>query len=120
MAESQSPIICVTCERPLPPDTQAEHAPRYIGQYEILPRSDNGEGFANEVKTLMGYVRAVSYVTRYAEEMEEDDYEAILELIQALTEEAERRNELTRAAMEEVWKREEEAKKATHARKEGV
>jgi hypothetical protein len=105
MAESKSPIICVTCQRSFPGDLKADDAPRYFAQGPLLPRSDDDHDFKDEATTILSYIEAVSYVTRFAPEVEEKHYETILELLLQLSEEAKRRLELVDYAMREKWNR---------------
>jgi hypothetical protein len=84
MADSQSPIICVTCQRPFPDDLKKEDAPKYFAQENIFPRSDDDHAFSNEAATMVRYIESVTYVTRYATEVEQQHYETILELLYQL------------------------------------
>lgn len=122
MSESQSPIICVTCRREFPDDLDAEKSPRYVAQYSLLPKRDEVFEFASEVQTLCRYIKAISDVMHYGDnkEIEEDTYDTIFELTGQLSEEALRRVDLSLDAYREIEKREIDAKKATHARKEGA
>jgi hypothetical protein len=105
MAESKSPIICVTCKREFPDDLKAEKSPRYFAQEPLLPRTDDDHDFKDEATTIVRFIESVSYVTRFATEVEEKHYATILELLMQLSEEAQRRLELCDAAMREKWNR---------------
>ena len=120
MAESQSPIICVTCQRSLPDDLKADDAPRYFAQSPLLPRSDDAHDFKEEATQIVRFIESVTYVTRFCEEVEEEHYKTVLELLLQLSEEAKRRLDLCDTALRERWAREEEAKKVLQARKAGV
>ena len=120
MAESQSPIICVTCKHEFPADFDGDKAPRFFAQYHMRPTASGWDGFGNEAKTITSYITAVADLIRYADQDIEDvTYRTIFQLVGELSEEASRRLELSLDAMEIEWEREEEAKKAPHARKEG-
>jgi hypothetical protein len=118
MAESKSPIICVTCQRSFPDDLTADHAPRYFAQGPLLPRSDDDHDFKNEADNILSFIESVSYVTRYAEEVEDEHYKTILSLLLELSEEAKRRLALVDSAMREKWDR--DHSREAHARKAGV
>lgn len=106
MAEAKSPVICVTCKRPFPEGLKADDSPRYFAQYGLLPRSDDGENFSYEAQTILRYIRVLSAVLwQDTENMEEWKANDLLELIQQLAEEADRRTELCREALAEVWRR---------------
>lgn len=105
MAELKSPIICVTCKRPFPDDLQVEDSPRYFAQENLLPRSDEDHAFTNEATVILSYIESVTYVTRYATEVEDEHYKSILDLVLQLSEEAKRRLDLVDAAMREKWNR---------------
>ena len=105
MAESKSPIICVTCQREFLDDLKADDAPRYFAQGPLLPRSDDAHDFKDEANTIVSYIESVSYVTRYSQEVEDERYKTILELLLHLSEEAQRRLELCDAALREIWTR---------------
>jgi hypothetical protein len=124
MAESPlpSPIICVTCQRSFPDDLDAEKSPRYFAQYSLLPKADDAFDFASEVQSLCRYIKAIADVMSYGDHKEVDQrtYDTIFELVGQLSEEALHRVDLSLEASREIEKRELEAKKAPHARKEGV
>jgi hypothetical protein len=105
MAESKSPIICVTCKRPFPEDLKADDSPRYFAQSPLLPRSDDAHDFKDEADQIVRFIESVSYVTRFTEEIEDEHYKNIMELLMQLSEEAHRRLELCDAALREVWHR---------------
>jgi hypothetical protein len=121
MAESKSPIICVTCQRPFPDDLKAEDSPRYFAQYSLLPKRDEAFEFASEVQTLCGYIKAIADALRYGDhkEVDQDTYDTIFELVGQLSEEALRRVDLSLDAYREIEQREIEGQKALSARKEG-
>ena len=119
MAESTSPIICVTCKRPFPDDLKAADSPRYFAQSPLLPRSDDAHDFKDEATQIVRFIESVTYVTRYSEEVEEEHYKTVLELVLQLSEEANRRLELCDAALREIWHRD-HGREATQARKAGV
>jgi hypothetical protein len=89
MAESKSPIICVTCKREFHDDLDADNYPRYVAQYSRLPKRDEAFEFASEVQTLCRYIKAISDVMHYGDnkEIEEDTYDTIFELVGELSEE---------------------------------
>jgi hypothetical protein len=89
----------------LPEDLKADDAPRYFAQEPLLPRSDDDHAFKNETQTIVEYIEAVSYVTRYATDIEDEHHKTILELVMQLSEEAKRRLELCDAALRENWDR---------------
>ena len=122
MAESKSPIICVTCHRTFPDDLNQDDAPRYFAQLPLLPRTDDAYDFGWEVNQMLGYIKAVATVLRYGENknVEPETYDALFGLVGELGEEAMRRLRLSTDGAREIENREEEAKKAPHARKEGV
>src|SRR5262245_29875544 len=107
MSDSQSPVICVTCQRPLPLGTKREDAPKYFAQGPLLPQSDSADDFAGEARPINSYIKAVSYVLRYSEDKDipEEIYREIFALIEELTSEAERRLALAHEAMHEIWSR---------------
>ena len=121
MAESQSPILCVTCQRSFPDDLKADDAPKYFCQGPLLPQSDSAHDFASEVQRMLWYIKAISEALRYGDnkDLEEDTYNNIFELVGEISEEALRRLNLSFEATWEIDKRAAEAKKATQARKEG-
>jgi hypothetical protein len=107
MAESKSPIICVTCQRSLPDDLKSEDAPKYFSQGPLLPRSDSAHAFGSEVGSICEYIKAIADVIRYDadKEIEPDTYSTLFELVGELSEEAIRRQDLALEAMNEIWKR---------------
>jgi hypothetical protein len=107
MSDSQSPVICVTCKRPLPPSILHDDSPRYFAQLPLMPQSDSAHDFTGEARQINGYIKAVSYVLHYAEEAEIPDeiYREIFALIEQLSEEADRRLNLADEAMREIWQR---------------
>lgn len=105
MKDSTSPVICVTCQRPFPAGLKSEDSPRYLGQYGLLPTSDDDNNFVNEARNILRYIRAASYCARYAVDVEHDISQEMYGLIQELSEEAQRRVDLAGEAMDEVWKR---------------
>jgi hypothetical protein len=108
MAESKSPIICVTCQREFPDDLDAEKSPRYFAQYSLLPKADDAFDFASEVQTLCRYIKAISDVMSYGDhkEVEQGTYDTIFELVGQLSEEALRRVDLSLEAAREIERRE--------------
>jgi hypothetical protein len=119
MADSKSPIICVTCKRPFPDDLKADDSPRYFAQSPLLPRSDDDHDFKNEADNILSFIESVSYVTRYAEEVEDEHYKTILELLFQLSEEAKRRMDLVDSAMREKWQRDHGQEEYVKALNEG-
>jgi hypothetical protein len=121
MAESQSPIICVTCQREFPDDLKADDSPRYFAQSPLLPRADDAFDFASEVQRMRWYIKAIAEVTRYGENkgIEERTYDTIFDLVGDVSEEALRRLDLSLEAMREIETREMEDKQAAHTRNEG-
>jgi hypothetical protein len=121
MAESKSPIICVTCTRPFPDDLKQEDSPRYFAQYSLLPKSDDAFDFASEVQTLLRYMEAISSVWSHGDhkDVEQDTYDTIFEMMGQLSEEALRRVNLSLEASRELEKRQIEAQKVLSTRKEG-
>ena len=117
MAESKSPIICVTCQRSFPDDLDADNSPRYFAQYGLLPKSDDAFDFASEVQNICRYMKAISDVMYFGDlqHVEQRTYDTIFELMGQLSEEALRRTELTieaaRAVLDREYHREQEAKK---------
>ena len=107
MEDSQSPIICVTCQRPFPDDLKAEDSPRYFGQFPLLPKSDDAHDFGSEVRHITEFISAIADVLSYGDhkEVEQKTYDTIFRLIGELSEEALRRITLSLDAMEEIWKR---------------
>jgi hypothetical protein len=105
MSDSKSPIICVTCQRSFPEDLKAEDSPRYFAQGPLLPRSDDDHDFKDEADNILSFIESISYVTRYATEVEEEHYKTILSLLLELSEEAKRRLALVDSAMRERWDR---------------
>jgi hypothetical protein len=106
MSESKSPVICITCHRPLPPGTEPDDAPRYFAQSPLLPQSDSAYDFASEAAIINRYIKAISYVIHYkGEEIPEDIYDDVFGLIAQLAEEADRRLTLAHEAMNEIWRR---------------
>lgn len=122
MAESKSPIICVTCQREFPDDLKADDSPRYFAQYSLLPRTEDAFDFATEAQSICRYIKAIADVLSFGEhkEVEQETYDTIFQLVGELSEEALRRAELTIEAARAVLDRECEAEQATQARKEAV
>jgi hypothetical protein len=115
MSASHSPVICATCHRPLPEGVTQDDAPRYFAQYGLLPERDDGEEWAYQANTIIGYMKAVSELAAMVRSSAEPPYDDLMSLLADLSQEAERRIALCRTALENVWKREEAAKKAhTH------
>jgi hypothetical protein len=119
MADSQSPIICITCQRSFPDDLKVEDAPRYFVQESLLPRSDEDISFTNEALVILSYIETVSHVTRHAAELEEEHYNDILDRLFQLSEEAKRRLRLADAARREIWKRDHGHEEYVKALQEG-
>jgi len=110
---SHSPIICVTCQREFPDDFDGDKTLRVFVQYHRHPTASDWDGFGNEAKTITSYITAVADLMRYADqEIEDETYRTVFQLVGELSEEASRRLELSLDAMEIEWKREQEAKKA--------
>lgn len=108
MSESKSPVICVTCKRPFPPGITSEDSPRYFAQSPLLPKSDDPHDFATEAQTIVGYVKAVANVVAYTnKEISFRDYDTLMNLIGDLSDEAERRLQLSLDAMYEIEHRHE-------------
>jgi hypothetical protein len=101
MPESKSPIICVTCRRSFPDDLKADDSPRYFAQENLLPRSDEDISFVNEARTILGFIEAITFVTRHSTEAEQAHHEEIYDLLFQLSEEAHRRLRLADDAMRE-------------------
>lgn len=120
MADSQSPIICVTCHREFPDDLEAEKSPRYFGQYSLLPKRDDAFDFASEVQNLCRYSKAISDVMSYGDhtDIEQNTYNTLFQLVGQLSEEALRHTELTIEAARVVADREYKAEQAAQAQKE--
>jgi hypothetical protein len=98
MAESQSPIICVTCHREFPDDLDAEKSPRYFVQSPLLPKTDDAYDFGCEVQRMLGYIKAISDALRYGDnkEVQPETYDTIFELVGEISEEALRRLRISR------------------------
>jgi hypothetical protein len=122
MAASQSPIICVTCEREFPDDLKPDDSPRYFVQGPLLPRTDDMYDFGCEVQRMCGYIKAIADVLRYGDnkEVQPETYDTIFELVGELSEETLRRLNLSLEAGREIDKRLHEAEKAIQTRKAGV
>jgi hypothetical protein len=93
MAEPKSPIICLTYQRPFPHGLKREDTPQYFAQHRTFTTEDDVAGVGTEVTMLLNYIQSVAYVTRFADEVPEDHYLTILELLMALGKEAERRQD---------------------------
>jgi hypothetical protein len=104
---ADSPYICITCQRPFPDDLKQEDAPKYFAQYPIMPKTDSGDEFGNEVRILNEYITAICDVLKYGEhkDIEPHTYQGIFQLVGELSEEAKRRQLLSLEAMDEIWKR---------------
>src|SRR5215207_1398725 len=100
MSEKDSGHICVTCQRPFPDDLKQEDAPKYFGQFPLMPKTDAVHDFGSEARQICEYIKAISEVMRYGEdkEIEERTYDTIFELVGELSEEAIRRQDLALAA----------------------
>jgi hypothetical protein len=122
MADSKSPIICVTCQREFPDDLDADKSPRYFAQYSLLPKADEAFEFASEVQSLCRYINAIAEVLSWGDHnnIETRTYDTIFELVGQLSEEALRRVDLSLEASREIDKRLHEADKATPVRKVGI
>ena len=106
MSDSTSPVICITCQRPLAPVLKQADSPRYIAQHSLLPTADDGEEFALQVQTIMGYIRAVSTAAFWADKhIGEVISDTLFQLIEELSAEAERRLVLAMNAMGDLWER---------------
>jgi hypothetical protein len=122
MADSHSPIICVTCQRPLPEDLKEDDAPRYFAQTDLLPTRDGDHNFVAEADNILRYIKVLSTIVwtgSDAADIESREYDTILELVAELSEEAGRRLRLADAAMREIWKRDHGHEEHEKARKEG-
>ena len=108
MADSKSPIICVTCQRPLPDGITVDDAPRHFAQTDLLPTRDGEGNFMVEAENILRYIKVVSTVTWTGSAKADTaaaDYDTILELIAELAEEASRRLTLAGDALDEVYQR---------------
>ena len=122
MADKEAPCICITCDRPFPGDMKGEDAPPYFAQSALRPTAYDWDHFGNEARSITSYITAIADVIRYGtQEISDDTYRIILQLIGELSEEATRRLERSLDAMEAEWKRNKAVmEKVTQARKEGV
>jgi hypothetical protein len=86
----------------------------------LRPQSDEADNFVIEAQRIIRYRAAVATMGNEAEKVGEDVVYELHSLIRELADEANRRLERAQDALEIVWAREEQAKKATLARKAGV
>ena len=70
MADRESPIICVTCQREFPDDLNQDDSPRYFAQYGLLPKRDDAFDFASEVQNICRYMKAISGVMAFGDHKE--------------------------------------------------
>jgi hypothetical protein len=108
MAESKSPIICVTCKTPLPDGITVDDAPRYFCQTDLLPTRDGEGNWMVEAENILRFIKVVSTITWTGSkeaDIEAREYNTILELIAELADEAGRRLTLAQEAMEVVHQR---------------
>jgi hypothetical protein len=116
MAEKEIPTYrCTCCLQALP----QEHEQDLFATYRRSPKSDDAHNFVSETQTILRYTSAVAAMLIAAEKESEDIHFQLQMLVSELTDEATRRLERAHEALEIVWQREEAAKKATHACKEG-
>jgi hypothetical protein len=105
MADSKSPIICVTCQRALPDDLNADDSPRYFAQSPLLPRRDDDYDFLTESVRITEFINAIGEALVFSEkEISDETYNSLFDLITELSAEALRRMKLARDAIEERWK----------------
>jgi hypothetical protein len=113
MAESKSPIICVTCQRSFPEDLKADDSPRYFAQSPLLPRRDDDQDFLTESVRITEFINAIGEALVFGKkEIEDDTYNTLFDLLTELSAEALRRMRLCRDAIDETWQRD-------HGHKEG-
>ena len=116
MADKEIPTYrCTSCLHPL----TAEDRQHLFASYGTAPKSDDVENFIQEAQTILRYISAVADICDEAEQKGEDVVSNLHQLLGELADEANRRLELAGDAYQIVWEREEEAKKAPHARNEG-
>jgi hypothetical protein len=109
------PYRCTYCLQAIPED----HEQDLFATYRRRPKSDDAHNFVSETQTILHYASAVAAMLIAAEKESEDIHYQLQMLVGELTDEATRRLERAHDALEIVWQREEAAKKATHACKEG-
>ena len=117
MAEKEIPTYrCTYCLQAFP----EEQNQNLFASESLRPKSDEADNFVIEAQRIIRYTAAVATMCNGAEKVGEDIVYELHVLLRELADEANRRLDRAQDALEIVWDREEAAKKAPHARKEGV
>ena len=114
--EKEIPMYrCTSCLQPLPKDKEQN----VIAMSFLRPQSDDTHNFIEEAQNLIHYANAAAVMCIEAEKKSADVVYSLHQLVDELTEEANRRLERAQEALEIIWEREEKAKKASPTQTEG-
>ena len=117
MAEKEiPPHRCTYCLHALPED---KHQDIFAAE-SLRPQSDDAENFVTEAQRILRYTAAVATMCNDAKKIDEDIVYELQSLVRELADEAYRRLDRAQDALEIVWEREQAARKASQARKEGA
>jgi hypothetical protein len=85
-----TPLLCLTCHQSLP---KGEDYPGFFGQYGLSPDLTKVDDAANELETILWYLKAVCEVLPDARKISDSTLLELEHLAAQLTEEAQRRAE---------------------------